>query len=466
MVVTGAGDPADPYEITFTIPAGRTGINPRGDYSSVTAYDPRDMVTDNGSSWVALQATTGNAPPVLPATANAYWQLAARRGVDGTGTGDVVGPNGVTANNIAAFSGTTGKVLKALTSAEVKTWLATTALEVVFNNGATNMPGAPATAQAAIESLWNFGSKNDALLALEIADLKGVRLGMRNGIADAFDDATGVDAAASTNEVYDATNDWYVGVVETSEETGATTGPVAVGWAGYTAADQSYAVDNSKTVAAIWIFSPNAGTGKVKLFLELTSSSFDIIAEAAMTHPGGGWFRVNLASPVVIPATGTYRAGGYWASGGPTGSGWPSSATYPRAYKSGDVVGSAQTAFITTAGAAFVTRVTYVAVGNMALRSVAYGAGAVPTTGRLAVQLVETDSITINTDVIAKMSRDGGVTWATAVLTLAQFQFLPRVYEANNISLSGLGSGSSMKWEIDTANNKNVAVSGVVMQWS
>jgi hypothetical protein len=106
------------------------------------------------------------------------------------------------------------------------------------------------------------------------------------------------------------------------------------------------------------------------------------------------------------------------------------------------------------------------AFGNMALRSVPYPAAAVPTTGRLAVQLVETDAITINTDVIAKTSRDGGVTWATAVLTLAQFQFLPRVYEANNINLSSLGSGSSMKWEIDTANNKNVAVSGVVMQWS
>ncbi|UIK07965.1 hypothetical protein [Neorhizobium galegae] len=53
----------------------------------------------------------------------------------------------------------------------------------------------------------------------------------------------------------------------------------------------------------------------------------------------------------------------------------------------------------------------------------------------------------------------------TAVLTLAQHQFLPGVYEADSINLSSLGSGGSMKWEIDTV-NKNVAVSGVVMQWS
>jgi hypothetical protein len=215
MVVTGTGEPSDPCRVTFTIPAGRTGINPRGDYSSVTAYDPRDMVTDNGSSWVALQATTGNAPPVLPTTANAYWQLAARRGIDGTGIGDVVGPNGVTAGRVAAFggtsgkvlvdsgklaadlvtgpavsvdgalvgySGTSGKVLKALTSAEAKSWLATTAIDVVFSSATANLPRAPATVQAAIESLSNSGGRNDALLALEIADLKGVRLGMRNGL--------------------------------------------------------------------------------------------------------------------------------------------------------------------------------------------------------------------------------------------------------------------------------------------
>jgi hypothetical protein len=105
-------------------------------------------------------------------------------------------------------------------------------------------------------------------------------------------------------------------------------------------------------------------------------------------------------------------------------------------------------------------------INNMSLRSVAYTAASEPTTGRLAVQLVETDVITINTDVIAKMSRDGGTTWATAVLSLSQPLVGAKVYEASGISLASLTSGTSMKWEIDTANNKNVAVSGVVMQWS
>lgn len=77
MDVTGSGEAGDPYEITFTIPAGDLGINWRGAYSGATVYATRDDVLDNGSAWIALQATTDDAPPVLPTTANAYWSLVA-----------------------------------------------------------------------------------------------------------------------------------------------------------------------------------------------------------------------------------------------------------------------------------------------------------------------------------------------------------------------------------------------------
>jgi len=57
---------------------------------------------------------------------------------------------------------------------------------------------------------WSGGAgKNDALFALEIADLKGDRMGMVDGLADPFGDETDVDTGASINESYDAINDWY-----------------------------------------------------------------------------------------------------------------------------------------------------------------------------------------------------------------------------------------------------------------
>jgi hypothetical protein len=116
-VVTGAPGTnasmtvSDPYEITFTIPAGDLGINWRGSYSGVAAYAARDGVLNNGSAWIAKQETTGNAPPSLSLTENDYWSLVAAKGTDGTGTGDVTGPAASVDGNLPAFSGTGGKTL-------------------------------------------------------------------------------------------------------------------------------------------------------------------------------------------------------------------------------------------------------------------------------------------------------------------------------------------------------------------
>ncbi|MEJ1176781.1 fusion protein [Agrobacterium sp. CMT1] len=93
--------------------SGTPGVVDRGAYNGATAYEANDIVLNNGSTWLALQPTTGNAPPVLPTESNAYWRLLARKGTDGTGTGDVVGPaGGVAVNDLAVFADTTGKLLK------------------------------------------------------------------------------------------------------------------------------------------------------------------------------------------------------------------------------------------------------------------------------------------------------------------------------------------------------------------
>ena len=55
----------------------------KGAYSGITAYAKRDAVRDQGAGWVALQPTTGNAPPTLPATANAFWEMMVAPGVNG-----------------------------------------------------------------------------------------------------------------------------------------------------------------------------------------------------------------------------------------------------------------------------------------------------------------------------------------------------------------------------------------------
>ena len=80
------GEPGQPGEPGADGADGRDGVdgadgadgkslNPRGDYDAATTYERNDMVRDQQASWIALQTTLGNAPPVFPTESNAYWQI-------------------------------------------------------------------------------------------------------------------------------------------------------------------------------------------------------------------------------------------------------------------------------------------------------------------------------------------------------------------------------------------------------
>lgn len=107
VIVTNSGT-STAAVLNFTIPRGDTGaagtngadgvsLTPQGTYGSGTTYSAGDVVLDQNSSWVYVNVTpgSGNAPPTLPTESNTYWQLLARAGVDGTGSGTVTSVNGV-----------------------------------------------------------------------------------------------------------------------------------------------------------------------------------------------------------------------------------------------------------------------------------------------------------------------------------------------------------------------------------
>lgn len=84
--VSNSGTSTAPV-LEFGIPAGEGFIN-RGAYSAGTPYVKGDVVTYNGSSYIAKGATTGNLP-----TNATYWDLLAAKGQDGTGIGDMIAAN-------------------------------------------------------------------------------------------------------------------------------------------------------------------------------------------------------------------------------------------------------------------------------------------------------------------------------------------------------------------------------------
>jgi len=97
----------------------------------------------------------------------------------------------------------------------------------------------------------------------------------------------------------------------------------------------------------------------------------------------------------------------------------------------------------------------------------AFAAGSVPTTSRIVVFEENVATPTLNTDIIASISRDGGSNFTAA--TLADSGYVTgasgqRIL-TGQATISGQPSGQSMRWKLALANN-TVKIHGVALQWS
>lgn len=200
---------------------GLTGVNPRGNYSGATAYAVSDAVLYNGSTFVCIAATTGNAPPTLPTTSNTWWQLLAQKGTDGTGIGDVVGPAGATDNAIVAFDGTTGKLVKQAPSGSIaNSLLANMAAGTIKGRRLADGNGAP-------QNLTPAQARGE----LSVENLTSIRNRLVNGGFDVWQrgltfttPANGAYVADGWQVGYDAAGTFFLsGVAATNEAINAQT---------------------------------------------------------------------------------------------------------------------------------------------------------------------------------------------------------------------------------------------------
>jgi len=97
----------------------------------------------------------------------------------------------------------------------------------------------------------------------------------------------------------------------------------------------------------------------------------------------------------------------------------------------------------------------------------AFAAGSVPTTSRIVVFEENVDTPTLNTDIIASISRDGGSNFTTATLSDSGYvtgSSGQRIL-TGQATISGQPSGQSMRWKLALANNQ-VKIHGVSLQWA
>ena len=99
--------------------------------------------------------------------------------------------------------------------------------------------------------------------------------------------------------------------------------------------------------------------------------------------------------------------------------------------------------------------------------STSFTASSVPTTSRIVVFEENVATPTVNTDIIASISRDGGSNYTTATLSDSGYvtgSSGQRIL-TGQATISGQPSGQSMRWKLALANNA-VKIHGVSLQWS
>jgi hypothetical protein len=105
------------------------------------------------------------------------------------------------------------------------------------------------------------------------------------------------------------------------------------------------------------------------------------------------------------------------------------------------------------------------AVAALQATSATFTAATVPSTAMITVLARAETAITLNTDLKAYVSRDGGTTWTQAVLSAGATVSGMTTYEATSVSLTAQPSGAAMKYRIETTAAVGIDVTGVALQW-
>jgi hypothetical protein len=160
----------------------------RGDWATATAYEIRDAVYREGTSYIATATHTSGAAsePEDGVDWESFWDVLALRGAAGPGGGDVEGPASSVNNHIALFDGTSGKLLKgsgiavadlatAAQGAKADTalqpgaqipWTDVTGKPAFFSGAYADLSGIPATfAPSAHNQAWSTITSTPTTLA-------------------------------------------------------------------------------------------------------------------------------------------------------------------------------------------------------------------------------------------------------------------------------------------------------------
>lgn len=413
--------------------------------------------------WVVLHDATGAAANSIRLSATGafvgsslIWTNGNKQIADGQVLGNVSGstgvPVGVTLSALLdKISNTRGAVLHRGASG----WAALgagTAGQVLTSGGAGADPS------------WQTPSGPDALsfsvLAMQVADLANQALFLGdsgNRIFDSFGTLDYVDVAGATN-LDTSTPGELKPTTSNPRVTGATPTGLATPAANFN--------DNNSGTTASWSGTDLTGQGDInnRLLARLDLGSVRTVTKIevinAVQSVGGAADNFSLHYSV---------DGSNWTQLGAVQAGSTTPTSFDR---TGGVSARYVAMAVKQTNWAGVTvtlaglNAYAVTANNMTVASTAFTAASAPTAGKITARIIAVDPVTLNTDLMMDVSRDGGTTWTQ--VTLAEKFTQPgsiKVIESGEVDISSQPSGMAPKWRIRTANNKLVEVHDIALYW-
>jgi hypothetical protein len=296
-------------------------------------------------------------------------------------------------------------------------------------------------------------------------------MAMVDGVVDEFEDETGVDTTTSTDETYDGTDDYYSNpggeelisyATGTVEDTGATS-------FGYASRFAAYAFDGIQhspqtTCAETGNYTNNTALGKNWGELKLVTKAI-VYARLLRTEihynntcnlqlqgwTGSAW--TDLSSAIAGQGSGS---GEYTLT-------YAGSTEYTKHRVLIDNLGGSE-----QTGVGEVEFFTTAAPADMVLVSETSVAEAAPDEAFIVVWQEDVDSVTLNTDLLAYVTRDadaGTPEWTQVTLTEEATLDTGRIL-TGSVDISGAASDVDMAWKLVVANNKEQRIHGVGLSWS
>lgn len=433
---------------------------------------------------------------------NDAWQMLSPSAVGG---GDVVGPGSSTDNALPRFDGTGGKTLQG------------SSVVVDDSNNMSGVANLTATGTPTLGGLaypTSDGTNGQALVTngsgtLSFASVSGADQTARNAIAalafqqqaangtslyslgnmifDQYEDETGIDGAASTNQTYDASNDNYYASPTWVSDASYTPDSTRPGFSSQTvrvvvaAAALSESGESLRftfqagsgadfSIDDAWVYeqasSGDAWDGDATNKARITFSSnngFDLTSGGSVVSDevAAPWFDNSKALVIAFDVKTDSATDDPAAKTSVTN--WASYNSNASTDEAGDAVPSSS--YLTTDNGVGLTEIEVSDPDNMTLVSESFTAASAPSTIRGYLDITNTGGGTPNTDFTFEVSRDGGTTWTTGTLV----EFLDqgsnrKLFTTGDEDVTGQPSGTSVEYRVKTLNNLDCTVNGAGVQ--